>query len=122
MRTNGTLQIKLIVVTILMALFASSAFAQAPSDPTSDQIHQGNRKIAIGVGLVGAALLLGPLNEGAIHSNPRPSRDAVVAGLAGTGTVLIALGAWQRWRAVSPQTTLGVTLGNRTGIQIVRRW
>src|SRR5262245_28555498 len=111
------------VATVLILLLASSAFAQGAPDTTTEQIHRGNRKIGIGLGLVGAALLIGPVNQRAGRPNPhREVDDALVAGLAGTGTVLIALGAWQRWHAVNPQTTVGVTLGNRTGIQIVRRW
>jgi len=111
------------VVTTLILLLASSAFAQGAPDSTTEQIHRGTRKIGIGLGLVGAALLIGPRNERAGRPNPHQEvDDALVAGLAGTGTVLIAWGAWQRWHAVSPQTTFGVTLGHRTGIQFVRRW
>jgi hypothetical protein len=123
MNTRGKTSMKSAIVTILILLLASSAFAQGAPDSTTAQIHQGTRKIGMGLGLVGAALLIGPLNERAGHPNPHQElNDALVAGFAGTGTVLIAWGAWQRWHAVNPQTTLGVTLGNRAGVQIIRRW
>jgi hypothetical protein len=34
----------------------------------------------------------------------------------------VTWGAWQRQHKPSPQATLGVTVGNRTAIQFVRRW
>src|SRR6476660_9747081 len=109
---------RLLALTVVITLFASSAFAQGAPDPTNAQIHRGDLKIGAGIGLGAAGLLLYPIQTGA-----RLDRNVgLAAGVVGTGFVLIAWGAWQRQHKASPQTTLGVTVGNRTGIQFVRRW
>jgi hypothetical protein len=122
MRTHPGVRTKLVVV-FLMSLFASSAFAQGASDPTNEQIHRGNVKIGVGIASVAAGLLLLTPTRTQTRTSRPNQNEGPAAGLVGTGFVLIAWGAWQRQHTPSsPQTTLGVTVGNRTGLLFVRRW
>ncbi|HEX7797294.1 MAG TPA: hypothetical protein VF456_23190 [Vicinamibacterales bacterium] len=121
MRINAGVQTKLVVV-LLITLFASSAFAQGASDPTNEQIHRGNVKIGVGIASVAAGLFLLTPGQTRAARSEQNQNEVLAAGVVGTGFVLITWGAWQRQHKPSPQTTLGVTVGNRTAIQFVRRW
>jgi hypothetical protein len=118
---------KSIVLAVLISLCSSTAFAEQPANPTApqatdkarDQIHRGNVKIAVGVGLAVAGLLAGPLSTG---TDKEAQHDGIGGGMAAVGMGLIVWGVKQRLDALKPQTTLGFTLGSRTGIQIGRRW
>ena len=109
-----------VIVVLLISLFASSAFAQGASDPTNEQIHRGNIKIGIGIASVIAGVCLLPQTQS--RTSRSNQNEVLAAGLVGTGFTLIAWGAWQRQHKPSPQTTVGVTVGSRTGIRFVRRW
>jgi hypothetical protein len=123
-----------IIAAMVLVVFAVTAASAQPnaSDPTPAQIHRGKTKMWIGVGLVGAGLLMipwtGATQTGATQAAAQDNRlegPAVWTGLGlmAIGSCIIWWGAQERRQAVpKPQMTFGVVLGRNNGVQIRRVW
>ena len=113
---------KILAITTLIALFATSVFAQQPqTDQTTAKIHRATVKIEVGIGLaiVGAALMAIPAN--APNSDSR-RLDGPYAAMVAGGFGLILWGTRERSQAVHPQTSVGLMVGRSRGVQIRRVW
>jgi hypothetical protein len=109
-------------VLVASLLSHTTAFAQqSTADRQNAQVRSGTKKMWIGIGLiaVGAVLAL------PATADAGDSKDGLVltsVGLFFAGGTLAWLGAEQRRKAVRPHTSVAVTLGRRTGVQIRTAW
>ena len=111
---------KHLVVAALMLLFCTpNALAQQETPEQKALIHRGNVKIWIGIVLVGVGAAVGPLT--AAPADPTTTR-AIGLVTVMTGATVIAWGSHDRYKAFHPETTVDITLGRTTGIQIRRVW
>ena|SRR6266536_3619955 len=112
---------KTAVATLCLVLFtATVAFGQTP-DQRAAQMHRGRIKIWTGTGLVAAGLLVFPVTAvGHTTSAFDPSLAGV--GLIAAGVPLIFWGVMDQQRARRPTLTFGVTIGQKSAIQIRRNW
>jgi hypothetical protein len=117
-----------LVTAGLIALLISAPVAAQQAPPTAQQraalLHSGNIKFWTGIGFLGAGALLTPLTAtkpGRSVDRSAVARDVGVA-MIFTGGTLAWLGARDRHKAVSPETTFRVTIGTTSGLQIRRAW
>ena len=112
-----------IAITTFTTLLAANVFGQQPqtTDKANEQFRRGTVKMWIGVGLTvaGAASLTLPSNPKRSQSN---RLEVPATAMVASGFTLIAWGARERWKAVNPQTTIGVMVGPTRVIQIRRSW
>ncbi len=107
------------IVIGFMLIATASTFGQQPSNAqTAQQLRSGNRKVVIGLTMIGIGALV--VSLAAVEQE-----DATRA--VGIGTMLVGSGvAWwgatERRRAIQPQTAIGVLYGRKVGLQRRRSW
>jgi hypothetical protein len=110
---------KHLVVTALILLFcAANALAQETPEQKA-LIHKGTVKIWTGMVLVGVGAVLGPAT--AATENPTTGKTVGFVTVM-SGATVMAWGYHDRYKAYHPATTVGVTVGKTTGVQIRRTW
>lgn len=116
---------KTVIAVSLLVVFATTSASAQPTVANQDataEIHRGKLKIWIGLGLIGAGVLVTPMTAAA--GNSAPGYDPVVAGvgLVVLGGAMVLWGVHDQRKAVQPQTTFRVFLGRANGVQVRRFW
>jgi hypothetical protein len=110
-----------VIVTLLIGMLTVPTLsAQQPDPATTTKDHPGKVKIAVGLVLIGAGLLVIPTGSPGYPRNGTMS-GAAGGGLIGAGIVTLALGLRDRRRALAPELTVGVTARRGVGGVVVRR-
>jgi hypothetical protein len=116
---------KIIAVVLIFLSTAPQAFAQQTAQQTA-LMRKGTVKLWTGITLMCAGALVMPVTDtkASISSDGRYSTALATSsvGLFSVGGTLAWLGAQDRRKALSPQTTFRVSVGKRQGLEISRRW
>ena len=107
------------VVALVLLLSVASPCAAQERD---DRLRSSKRKITVGLVMIGAGALIAPLtaiNDGAYNDSAIMTTGM---GLIVVGGGVVWWGAGERRRALQPQTTIGVSVGRRAALQVVRVW
>jgi hypothetical protein len=116
-------QMKITSILILVIVFGSARPFAQQRDETAEQLRDANRKITIGLVLMGAGALAAPLTALARREgDPGGPVMNVSIGLIAVGSGLTWWGTTQRRRAVQPQTMIGVDVGRTLGFRFRRVW
>lgn len=116
---------KTIVVAVLLTVVATAhPFAQqTTNDHTAEQLRNANRKIMIGLVLMGAGALAAPLTALARREgDPGGPVMNTSIGMMVVGSGIVWWGATERRRALQPQTTIGVDVGRTIGFHVRHIW
>jgi anaerobic C4-dicarboxylate transporter len=108
-------------VAAIVILLIVTAFPCA-AQQRDERLRSANRKINIGLVMIGAGALIAPLtaiNDGA-HNDSTMMTTGI--GLIVVGSGVVWSGAIERRRALRPQTTIGVSIGRRSALQVTRVW
>ncbi len=112
-------------IAALIIVFATAhpLAQQAKDDDTAERLRKANRKIAIGLTLIGVGALAGPITAPSSHDGDLGG----TAMTAGIGMMFVGSGiAWwgfrERTRALQPQTAIGIDIGRTRGVRIIRTW
>jgi len=106
-----------VIVVVVFALFC--VVQPCVAQQRDDNIRNGNRKITIGLVMMGAGALVAPLTAVTEASHNDSAVMATGIGLIGAGSILVWLGATERRH---PQTTIGLSFGRKAALQIRRIW
>jgi hypothetical protein len=112
------------IATLLTIVIAAQASAQHLTDEQrTEQIRAANRKIKIGLVLMGAGALAAPLTALARKTGD-PSGPAMNAsiGVMVLGSGIAWWGAMDRRRALQPQIAIGIGLGKAKSFQVTQTW
>jgi hypothetical protein len=122
MRKRHATSACLVLLVILLAT-AQPLAQQSTNSHTTDQLRKANRKIAIGLALMGAGALAAPLTALARRDGDPggPAMDVSI-GMIVVGSGVTWWGATERRRALQPQTTIGVDVGRGLAFQFRRIW
>jgi hypothetical protein len=110
----------IVIVAVLLA--TAQPFAQQRDD-TAEQVRKANRKMMIGLVLMGAGALAAPLTALARREGDSggPAMNASI-GMIVVGSGVTWWGATERSRALQPQTVIGVAVGRTVGFHFRRSW
>ena len=110
------------IVILAVMLLTARPFAQQ-RDGTAEQVRKANRKIMIGLVLIGAGALAAPLTAAARREGDvgGPAMSASI-GMMFVGSGVAWWGAIERSRAIQPQTVIGVDVGRTIGFRFRRSW
>ena len=110
------------LVILVIVLATAHPFAQQ-RDYTAEQLRKANRKITIGLVLMGAGALAAPLTALARREGDPGGRAMNVSiGMIVVGSGVTWWGATERRRALQPQTVIGVDVGRTIGFHFRRYW
>jgi hypothetical protein len=112
------------IATLLTIVIAAQASAQNLTDEQrTEQMRTANRKIKVGLVLMGAGALAAPLTALARKTGDPsgPSMNASI-GVMVLGSGIAWWGAMDRRRALQPQTAIGIGLGKAKTIRFTHTW
>ena len=110
------------VIVLCVLLATSQALAQPTThDAKAEQLRKANRKITIGLALMGAGALAAPLTSlNRRYGDTGGPAMNVSIGMIFVGGGVAWWGATERRRALQPQTTIGVDVGRTFGFHFRR--
>lgn len=109
---------RIVGIAVLLIVMASPCAAQQ----RDGQLRSANRKITIGLVMMGAGTLIAPLtaiNDGRYNQSTIMTTGI---GLIVVGGGVASWGMMERRRALRPQTTIGVFIGRRPALRVSRVW
>jgi len=107
------------IVIGFMLIATTSTFGQQPTNgQKAQQLRSGNRKIVIGLTMIGIGALVAPLTA----VEPKGATRAACIGMMFVGGGVAWWGATERRRVIQPQTTIGFLYGRKVGLQFRRSW
>ena len=110
------------VIVLCVLLATSQALAQQTRN-NEEELRKANRKITIGLALMGAGALAAPLTALARRQgDPGGPTMNVSIGMIFVGGGVAWWGATERRRALRPQTAIGVDVGRTLGVHFRRAW
>ena len=111
-----------IVVCVLLA--TSQTLAEQPTnDDKAEKLRIANRKVTIGLALMGAGALAAPLTSlNRRHGDTGGPAMNVSIAMIFVGGGVAWWGATERRRALQPQIALGVDVGRTLGFHFRRTW
>jgi hypothetical protein len=115
---------KPLIAALLALLIASQASAQQLTDKQrTERVRSANRKITIGLVLMGAGALAAPLT--ALNRRTGDTDGAAMSASVGVmilGSGIVWWGATDRRRALQPQIAIGIGVGKAKSIRVTRTW
>jgi hypothetical protein len=115
---------KPLIAGLLMLAIAAQASAQQITDKQrTEQVRSANRKITIGLVLMGVGALAAPLTAlSRERGDPGgPAMNASI-GVMVLGSGVAWWGAVERRRALQPQTAIGIGLGKAKTFRVTQTW
>jgi hypothetical protein len=114
------------IAAVILASVLSTVPSFAQQKPSSaDQLRHANRKITIGLVLMGVGALLAPVTAlgNQHHGDPGGGTGMKLSiAMVGVGSGVAWWGASERRRVLQPQTVIGVDVGSQVGIYVGRSW
>ena len=112
------------VIVLCVLLATSQALAQQTTDDDkAEELRKANRKITIGLALIGAGALAAPLTSlNRRYGDTGGPAMNVSIGMIFVGGGVAWWGATERRRALRPQIALGVDVGRTLGFHFRRTW
>jgi opacity protein-like surface antigen len=113
----------LIAALVLLAIAAQASAQQLTDKERTEQMRRANRKITIGLVLMGAGALAAPLTALNRHTGDSggPAMNASI-GIMVLGSGVAWWGAMDRRRALQPQTSIGIGLGKAKSFRVRYTW
>ena len=108
------------VIVLCVMLATAQTLAQQTTDDEAAQLRRANRKITIGLALMGAGALAAPLTALA-RQGDTPTMNVSI-GMIFVGGGVAWWGATERRRALRPQIAIGVDVGRTVGFHFRRTW
>ena len=110
-----------LVLLIIFFAIAQPLAQQRTDTHTTDQLRKANRKIALGLALMGAGALAAPLTAMARRDgDPGGPAMNVSSGMISVGSGVTWWGATERRRALQPQTAIRVDISRGVAFQFRR--
>ena len=112
-----------VIVLCVMLATAQTLAQQTTDDDKAEQLRRANRKITIGLALMGAGALAAPLTALARRQGDTggPTMNVSI-GMIFVGGGVACWGATERRRALRPQIAIGVDVGRTLGFHFRRSW
>ena len=112
-----------VIVLCVVLATAQTLAQQTTDDDKPEQLRKANRKITIGLVLMGAGALAAPLTALARREGDSggPAMNASI-GMIFLGSGVAWWGATERRRALQPQIAIGVDIGRTLGFHFRRTW
>src|SRR5688572_10477325 len=113
----------LIAALVLLVIAAQASAQQLTDQERTEQMRRANRKITIGLVLMGAGALAAPLTALSRKSGDPggPAMNASIGAMI-LGSGVAWWGAMDRRRALQPQTTIGIGLGKEKNVRVMHTW
>jgi hypothetical protein len=111
------------IIVLCVILATAQTLAQQTTEDEAEQLRRANRKITIGLALMGAGALAAPLTALARRQGDTggPAMNVSI-GMIFVGGGVAWWGATERRRAVRPQIAIGVDVGRTVGFHFRRIW
>ena len=111
------------VIVLCVMVATAQTLAQQTTDEEAEQLRRANRKITIGLALMGAGALAAPLTALARRQGDTggPTMNVSI-GLIIAGGGVAWWGATERRRVLRPQIAIGVDVGRTLGFHFRRTW
>ena len=115
--------ISLVQLSIRVLATIQTLAQQTTDAEKTEQLRKANRKVVIGLALIGAGALAAPLTAITRHDGDPSGRSMQVGvGMMFLGSGVTWWGVSQRSRALQPQTAIGIAAGRSIGLHFRRTW
>ena len=112
-----------IAIAFAFIVVAQPLAQQTPGAGTAEQLRRAERKITIGLVMMGVGALAAPLTSLARRQGD-PGGPVITTSISAiiVGGGLVWWGAVEHRKASNPQIGVGITFGRNVGVQIHRSW